>query len=143
MLSIALLFFLRSYTVGPIHAKKPSIEAKSAAPTIKPTLEKTMDDAVRDLKIEYLSEITGEQEDTSFNDFWDKLVLAYPGNLQLYMAKLKYLDEHPKRMENLAEIIVAVNDILSRISEDDLSKWFGRKVDLENGNAVQVCVHVH
>ena len=87
---------------------------------------------------EFLSKISEVQDAAFFNDLWEKLILNYPENLQLYMAKLKYLDESPNRQENLAEIVVAANDVLSRISEDDLSKCLGRKVDLENGAAVEV-----
>lgn len=114
------------------------MEAKSAAPTVTPTLENKMDDAVRDLKIGYLSKLSAEQEDTSFHDLWNKLVSDYSDNLQLYMAKLKYLDEHSNRHENLAAIIVAANDIISRISEDDLAKSLGRRVDMEDGDSIQV-----
>ena len=104
------------------------------------SLDKAMDDAVRDLKIQHLSKITYEKDDTTntFNGLWDKLNLEYPQNLPLHMAKLKFLDENPKRRENLAEIIALANDIINRISEDDLARSLGRKVDLENGDAVQV-----
>lgn len=57
------------------------------------------------------------------------------------MTKLKFLDENPKRQQNLDAIIAAANDVISRISDDDLAKFLGRKVDLENGDAVQVRVH--
>ena len=97
-----------------------------------------MNEAVRDLKIGYLSKIVTEQSDMNYDDLWNQLVLDYPENLQLYMAKLTYLDEHPNRHENLAAIIVAANDIISRISEDDLAKCLGRRVDLENGDSIQV-----
>ena len=138
-----LFLFFHSFTAGPIHAKKVSVEAKSVPPTIKPTLENKMDDAVRDLKIECLSKITGEQNDTTFSNLWDKLVLDYPDNLKLQMAKLKFLDENPKREKNLAAIIEAANDIIGRISEDDLAKCLGRKVDLENGDSIEVRIHPH
>lgn len=121
-----------------MHAKQVPVEAKPATSTTKLKLETKMDEAVRDLKIEYLSKITGEQNDTTFNDLWNKLVVEYPDNLPLFMAKLKFLDDDPKRQENLAEIIVAANDIISRINEDDLARALGRKVDIENGDAVQV-----
>ena len=127
-----------SYTVGPIHTNRVAIEAKSASPTVKETLESKLESAVRDLKIEHLSKAAKEQTHDAFNDLWDKLVLDYPDNLQMYMTKLKYLDEHPNRQENLAAVIGAANDIISRISEDDLAKCLGRRVDLENGDSVQV-----
>ena len=133
-----LLFLVYSYTVGPILATKVSVEASSVSPTVKPTLEKKMDDAVRDLKIGYLSKISVEQGDTNFNDLWNKLVSDYSDDLQLYMTKLKYLDENSNRLENLAAIIVAANDVISRVSEDDLAKCLGRRVDLENGDSIQV-----
>ncbi len=132
------IFLCFSYTVGPVHTNSVAIEAKSATPIVKETLESKLEDAVRVLKIEYLSKATKEQTFDAFNDLWDKLVLDYPDNLPLYMAKLKYLDEHPKRQENLAAVIGAANDIISRISEDDLAKCLGRRVDLENGDSVQV-----
>jgi hypothetical protein len=132
------LICFNSYTVGPNQTKKQSIEAKQAEPTIKPTLEKKMDDAIRDLKIDYLSKVSEVENDTSFNDLWKKFVLEYPDCLQLYMAKLKYMDDHPKRHEHLAEVITAANDIINRISQDDLAKSLGRKVDMENGDSIQV-----
>lgn len=119
------------------------MEAKSAAPTVTPTLEKKMDDAVRDLKIGYLSKLSAEQEDTNFNDLWNKLVSDYSDSLPLYMAKLKYLDENSKRHENLAAIIVAAKDIINRISEDDLAKSLGRRVDMEDGDSIQVREYKH
>jgi hypothetical protein len=135
---LLLLFLVNSYTVGPILAKKVSFEATSVAPTLKPTLEKKMDDAVRDLKIGYLPQVSVEIDDTTFNDLWNKLVTDYSDSLQLYMAKLKYLDENSRRHENLDAIIVAANDIISRVSEDDLAKCLGRRVDMDNGDSIQV-----
>jgi hypothetical protein len=102
-------------------------------------LEKKLEEALRDLKIEFLGKVTEEGNDTSFDDLWGELVLLYPDHLPLYMAKLKYLDENPKRLENLANVISVAKTIISCISEVELAQGLGRNADLQNGDSVQVC----
>jgi hypothetical protein len=133
---------LNSFTAGPSQGKQQSIEAKPAEPTLKPTLENKLEHAIRDLKIDYLSKISEAENDTSFDDLWNKFVLEYPDCLRLYMAKLIYMDEHPKRLEHVMDIVAAAKHVIDRISEDDLAKSLGRMVAIENGDSIQVR-HVH
>jgi hypothetical protein len=135
-------WIINSYVTGPNQSKKRSIEAKLAEPAVKPTFEEKMNEAVRDVKVGYLSKEAEQQTDTSFRELWGKLVLEYPNYLPLYMAKLKYLDGHPTRQEHLSDIIGAAQDIINRISKDELATCLGQKVDLDNGDSVKVDILV-
>jgi uncharacterized protein YbcI len=128
-----------SYTVGPKPGKEATVEAEPAEPTTKPTVEQKIDDAVRDLKVEFLGKLTSkEKEEGKFDELYVKLESEYPDHLPLLMAKLKYMDTHQKRSEMLNEVIRAAEAVISRISENELALNLGRKVDSEDGNAIKV-----
>ena len=94
---------------------------------------------MRDLKVEYLGKLTAtEKEEGEFDALHSQLEAEYPDHLPLYMAKLKYLDTHPKRIDMLMDVIAAAETVISRISEDEFALNLGRKVDSEDGDAVKV-----
>ena len=128
-----------SYFVGPNPIKPSAIEVKASEPTSKPSMEKKMTDAMLDLQIEYLGKIADSESGIpSFDKRWQNLTSQYPDNLSLCVAKLKYLDGRPERMELLPDIVLASKAVISLISEESLAQGLGRNVDSENGNSVQV-----
>lgn len=139
--SISLLLIVSdfSYFVGPKPSKDATIEAEPAKPSTKPTVEQKLDDAVRDLKVDYLGKLSAkDKEEGTFDELYTKLETEYPDHLPLQMAKLKYVDTHPKRSEMLTDVIAAAEIVINRISEDELALNLGRKVDSEDGDAVKV-----
>jgi hypothetical protein len=119
--------------------KEVTIEAKKAVPTVQPTVDQKLEDAVRDLKLEHLTkQSASETKDGAFEELFAKLAAEYLGHIPLLMIKLKYLDGHAKRMDMLAGIIAAANEIVSGIDEDELARTLGRELDSEDGYAVQV-----
>jgi hypothetical protein len=113
------------------------LEAKAPSLTEKPTLVKQLADAIRDIKIAYLSKIADSDEAAS-EIFWQEMTSEYPDHLHLYVAKLKYLDAHPKRMERLKDVVLAAKAVVCLISEESLAQGLGRNVDLEKPNSVEV-----
>jgi hypothetical protein len=119
--------------------KEVKIEAKKAEPTVQPTVDQKLEDAIRDLKLEHLTKLSAsETKDEAFEELFAKLAVEYPGHIPLLVAKLKYLDGHPKRMDVLADVIATAKAIVSSIDEDELALTLGRELDSEDGDAVQV-----
>jgi len=105
---------------------------------VKPSVQQRLDDAVRDLKIEYLGKLTTkEKEEGKFDELYATMEKDYPDHLPLRMAKLKFLDTHSQRSERLAEVVEAADALICRISEDELALNLGRAVDDTDGDALK------
>jgi tripeptidyl-peptidase II len=119
--------------------KEVTIEAKKAEQTMQPTVDQKLENAIRDLKVEHLTKLSAsETKDGAFEELFAKLAAEYPGHIPLLMAKLEYLDGHPKRMDKLPDVIATANAILLSIDEDELALTLGRELDSEDGDAVKV-----
>lgn len=94
--------------------------------------------AIRDIKIEYLGKVAEGEDEGAFQKLWQDLISEYPDHLYLYVARLKYLDGHPKRRERLKDVVLAAKDVVGRISEESLAQGLGRNVDPRNVNSVEV-----
>lgn len=124
-----------TFVVAPKPAKPVTDPDPPLAKDERSTREK-INEALRDLKVARLDELTAkEKEEGTFEEFFDEFTKEYPKHLPLIMAKLRYLDMHPKRKEKLTQVIDCANDVLSEISEDDLSTFFGRKTDPDDPKA--------
>ena len=123
-----------TYTVGPKPTKASDpdpIEAKEER-----TVQESLDDAIRDLKVAKLDELTSkDKEEGKFELLYDDFIQQYPKHLPLLMSKLRYLDAHPKRKDRLTDIIASANAVLAEIEEDALAMYFGRKSDLDDPKA--------
>jgi hypothetical protein len=127
-----------SYFVGPNPIKTAALEAEASEATKKPSLTKQLADAVRDMKIEYLGKNVDGEDEASFERLWEDITSEYPDHLQLYVAKLKYLDAHPKRMERLKDVVRAAKAVVGLISEESLAQGLGRNIDREKTNSGEV-----
>jgi tripeptidyl-peptidase-2 len=128
------------YYVGPKPNKESSLEADPPQSTVKPTAEQKMNDAVRDLKVDYLGKLTKEEKlDGTFEKLYENLVKEYPDHLPLLMVRLRHLaTTQPTTTERLPEIAQAAEAVISHISEDELALNLGRKLDDTDANAVKV-----
>lgn len=131
-------FVINSYYVGPNPVKNAALEANASKATEKPSLAKQLSDTIRDIKIEYLRKVAYGDDEAAFEKLWQDMTSEYPDHLHLYVAKLKYLDAHPKRMERLKDVVLAAKAVVCLISEDSLAQGLGRNVDLETTNAAEV-----
>jgi len=127
-----------SYSVGAKPSKSNSdsenLEAKDER-----TPEQKLEEAVRDLKVSQLGQFTKEElKGGKFEELYSKLEAEYPDHLPLLMTKLKYLDAHEKRDEQLGEIIAAADAVISKIPQDEIALHFGRKSDSDDPLAVKV-----
>jgi tripeptidyl-peptidase-2 len=124
-----------TYTVGP-KPSKTSSDPDPPQPKDERTVEEKLSEAIRDLKVARLDELTSkEKEDGKFDILFGEFVKDYPKHLPLLMAKLRYLDTHAKRADKLTEILAAAEAVLVEISEDSLSLYFGKKADPNDADA--------
>lgn len=124
--------------MGPKPSKESPPEAAKPEPTVKPTVNDKLSDAIRDLKIEHLGKLSAnEKEEGKFDELYTMMEQEYPDHLPLRMAKLKYLDKHDKRSEMLGEVAIAADAVISRIADDELALNLGRKVDDTDGDALK------
>jgi tripeptidyl-peptidase-2 len=128
------------YYVGPKPNKETSLDTDPPVPTVKPTAEEKMNDAVRDLKVDYLGKLSKEEKlDGTFDKLYENLVKEYPDHLPLLMVRLRHLAaSQPSTPESLSEIVKAAEAVISHISEDELALNLGRKLDDTDANAVKV-----
>lgn len=122
------------YTVGPKPTK--SSDPDPPEPKDERTAQEKLDEAIRDLKVKSLDDLTSkEKEDGKFDIMFDDFVKDYPKHLPLLMSKLRYLDTHPKRKDKLPEVIASAEALLEEIDQDALAIFFGRKSDPDDPKA--------
>ena len=126
-----------TYVVGPNPEK--SSDSDSVEPEDPRTAAEKMNDEARDKKVAFLGNLSSsDKEAGKFEELFDVVQKEYPDHIPLLMAKLKYLDTHEKRTEKLADIIQTCESVISRISEDELAKHFGKKSDPEDPKALKI-----
>ncbi|XP_063430494.1 tripeptidyl-peptidase 2-like [Mytilus trossulus] len=81
------------------------------------------DEAVRDLKISWLSKLELD------NPLYDELRKTYPDHLPLYMSRLQALDTSKDRSKKLVEIIDLAKVVSSKIDQNALLAYYGMKSD--------------
>jgi tripeptidyl-peptidase-2 len=130
--------FLVSYTVGP-KMDKPTDPEQLTEPKDDRTAKERIYDAIRDLKVDQLGKLTAAEKDNAeFEALYGELVEEYPNHIPLLMANLKYVDSLKSRDEALPRVISAANVVLAEISQDDLARHFGRKLDKDDPEKVKV-----
>jgi tripeptidyl-peptidase II len=102
------------------------------------SVDQKLEESIRDCKVKFLGKMTKEEKDSGkYDEMYVSLVKEYDGYLPLLLEGLKSLDNEKKRKEHLDKIILAADDIISRISEDELAVHFGKHHDKDNTNAVK------
>jgi len=86
-------------------------------------------DAVRDLKISWLSKLP---ESTAV---YNELAQEYPDHLPLHLAQLNALDAAKDRLTKVAEIVKIANLIISKIDTSELASNLAIKTDLRSDAA--------
>lgn len=128
------------YTVGtkPPKSSNSDSPAEASQPKDERTFEQKIDEAVRDLKVSRLDQLTKEErKEGRFDELYSKLEADYPGHLPLLMARLKYLDTHEKRDDMLTDVIAASDAVVSQINQDEIALHFGKKSDSDDPKAVK------
>lgn len=130
--------FALSYVVGP-KMEKPTADSEVAEAKDSRTAEQRLYEAVRDLKVGHLDKLTKQEKEAGkFEELYDRLQEEYPNHVPLLLSKLKYLDGHKDRMNNLETIILAADTIVGEISEEELALHFGKKLDKEDPEQVKL-----
>ncbi|CAH1781843.1 unnamed protein product [Owenia fusiformis] len=93
------------------------------------TKEEEFNEAIRDLKITWMSKL----EDSS--SLYEEMKKAHPGHLPLHVARLNALDSDKKRGEKLQEIIDLGKEIVSNIDQNALLQYYGTKTDTRSDAA--------
>ncbi|XP_076356359.1 tripeptidyl-peptidase II isoform X2 [Tachypleus tridentatus] len=110
--------------------KKPSLNKTHTEKEKTP--EEMFTEALRDLKISWISKLKGKYSD----DLYEEMISKDPGHVPLLQARLQYLDGNKaERQNNLQEIIKVGDTILSHIDITELLAALGAKKDpLGNNN---------
>lgn len=127
------------YTVGTKPPKSTNTDPEPVEAKDERSLEKKLDEAVRDLKVSRLDQLSKEElKHGKFDELYRTLEAEYPDHLPLLMAKLKYLDTNEKREGWLPQIVASADVVISKISQEEIALHFGKKSDSEDAEAVKV-----
>jgi hypothetical protein len=129
--------FQVSYAVGPKPAKSSEPETPEA-PDGR-TLEEKMSEAVRDCRVEQLNKLTpAEKKDGKFEELLVSIEKEYPDHLPLLLAGLKHVDKDDDRSQIAGKIVEAADNVIGKISEDELALHFGKNHDKEDPASCKV-----
>ncbi|XP_071511287.1 tripeptidyl-peptidase 2-like [Diadema antillarum] len=112
--------FVYILTQSP-HKPHPPKAEKSTKEKEK-TKEEELAEALRDLKIGWLSKLEGD-------DLYKELAEQYPSHLPLHVAQLNKKENHKERSKTLPEIVDAANAVLSLIDQSELAIYLAVKND--------------
>jgi hypothetical protein len=123
--------FQVDHVVGPKPAKSSEPETPEAPD--ERTVEEKMSEVVRDYRVEQLNKITpAEGKDGKFEELLSSLEKEYPGHLPLLLAGLKHIDKDENRNEIVGKIVEAADNVIGKISEDELALHFGKNHDKDD-----------
>lgn len=127
-----------SYIVGPKPATK---KAEGETPEAKDerTVEEKVSEAVRDFRVEQLGKLTTEEKkDGKFEELYKTFEEMYPDHLPLLLARLQYVDKEENRDEVAPQVVEAADNVIGKISAEELALHFGKNYDKEDPASCKV-----
>jgi len=106
------------------------------------SLEKLMSSAVKSKETESDEPNAAATEKTKFEVLYEKLVAEHPTHLPLLLIGLKYYDDEKRRSDNLARVIQACDNIMSRVDENEMAMHYGVAHDKDDPSVKKKCKDV-
>jgi tripeptidyl-peptidase-2 len=106
--------------------------AEDEAADERSELEKLAEE-VRDLKVERLETLTGEENVEAFDALADEILDEWPHHLPVLVAKLRRLDSDEEgEKKDAGAVVKAADRVIDRVDTEELAAHFGVTVDEED-----------